>query len=159
MSAAEQIERTPQRFFAAAMSAAEFDRLAEELTRISAGVVKIVDGARCRSKDAFMDAVAAALDFPDYFGRNWDALEECLDELSWQPANRYRLLFRDSDALLADAEPRDASIFLQILAAAFPQREDTAGAELKIVFHVVDISDNKLLQAAKELRIDFVRLP
>jgi RNAse (barnase) inhibitor barstar len=37
-----------------------------------------MDGTRIRSKDEFYDAVAAALSFPDWFGRNLDALYDCL---------------------------------------------------------------------------------
>lgn len=32
-------------------------------------------------KGAFMERVAAALALPDWFGRNWDALADCLTDL------------------------------------------------------------------------------
>ena len=38
------------------------------------------------------DAFSRALGFPDWFGRNWDALEDCLTDLSWRPAEGYVLL-------------------------------------------------------------------
>ncbi|GAA2720722.1 MULTISPECIES: barstar family protein [Streptomyces] len=34
-------------------------------------------------KAAFLDACARDLDLPDWFGRNWDALADCLTDLSW----------------------------------------------------------------------------
>lgn len=42
-----------------------------------------------------MDVVSAALSFPDYFGRNWDALDECLGDVDepatveWSDAARF----------------------------------------------------------------------
>ena len=41
-------------------------------------------GRELTGKLAILDAVAEALAFPDYFGRNWDALEECLLDLAWR---------------------------------------------------------------------------
>ena len=34
-------------------------------------------------KSPFLDALGRRLRVPDYFGANWDALEECLRDLSW----------------------------------------------------------------------------
>ncbi|MBN1425603.1 barstar family protein, partial [Candidatus Fermentibacteria bacterium] len=44
-------------------------------------------------------AFAAALHFPSYFGRNWDALYDCLADLSWRPACGYALLLVGFEAL------------------------------------------------------------
>ncbi len=31
-----------------------------------------------------IEAIARALQFPEWFGGNWDALEDCLGDLSWR---------------------------------------------------------------------------
>jgi hypothetical protein len=38
-----------------------------------------------RSKQKLLAILADKLRFPHYFGWNWDALEECLRDLSWLP--------------------------------------------------------------------------
>ena len=45
---------------------------------------------RHADKQALMKNLAAALDFPDWFGANWDALEDSLSDL---PEKGYVLLF------------------------------------------------------------------
>src|SRR5262249_48535451 len=47
-------------------------------------------------------AIAEALQFPAWFGGNWDALEDCLGDLSWRPAGDHVLLFQGWQALVAD---------------------------------------------------------
>ena len=50
---------------------------------------------------AFSDKVqllknlAVALGFPDWFGHNWDALEDCLTDLSWRDASAHVLLIEN----------------------------------------------------------------
>jgi RNAse (barnase) inhibitor barstar len=44
--------------------------------------VVVVRSAIASETDLF-DALGAALEFPDYFGRNWDALDESLRDLGW----------------------------------------------------------------------------
>ena len=46
----------------------------------------------CLDKETFLTRVAAALAFPDWFGRNWDAFFDCLTDLSWLPANGHVLV-------------------------------------------------------------------
>jgi RNAse (barnase) inhibitor barstar len=41
-----------------------------------------------------IEAIARALQFPDWFGGNWDALEDCLSDLSWRKPP-YRLVLRN----------------------------------------------------------------
>ena len=43
-------------------------------------------------KAALLDNMASALGFPHWFGHNWDALEDCLTDLSWRDATGYVLL-------------------------------------------------------------------
>lgn len=45
------------------------------------------------AKPALLKNIAAALAFPDWFGQNWDALEDCLTDLSWSSAAGHVLLF------------------------------------------------------------------
>jgi RNAse (barnase) inhibitor barstar len=39
--------------------------------------------------------IARKLGFPAYFGMNWDALNDCLTDMSWRPAAGYVLLFKN----------------------------------------------------------------
>jgi RNAse (barnase) inhibitor barstar len=57
----------------------------------------------CLDKETFLTRVAEALEFPDWFGRNWDAFFDCLTDLSWLPARGHVLV------LLNTAEMRRAA--------------------------------------------------
>jgi hypothetical protein len=43
-------------------------------------------------KAAAISAIAAALDFPEWFGQNLDALYDSLTDLSWLPEGEYVLV-------------------------------------------------------------------
>ena len=44
------------------------------------------------------EAIAKALAFPDWFGANWDALEDSLSDLSWRKGAGHVLVFRSHPA-------------------------------------------------------------
>jgi RNAse (barnase) inhibitor barstar len=50
---------------------------------------------RAQGKEALLTQIAAGLDFPDWFGHNWDALEDCLTDLSWRNAAGHVLVFEE----------------------------------------------------------------
>ena len=50
----------------------------------------ILDGETILDKDMLHDTLAAALDFPDWYGRNLDALYDCLTDLAEEKEIRFR---------------------------------------------------------------------
>jgi hypothetical protein len=81
---------------------------AEDLTEMAAGhgwIPIVVDLAGVTDKGGLLDRLAAAARFPDYTGRNWDALQDALGDLAWLgPADGYLLVLDGWGAVpLADA--------------------------------------------------------
>jgi len=52
-----------------------------------------LNGRIIKDKADFLRVASAAMDFPPYFGYNWDAFEECIRDLAWAPAQGYVLLY------------------------------------------------------------------
>ena len=83
-----------------------------------------VNLAQDTDKDAFLEVVGQALSFPEWYGRNWDALADCLTDLSWMAADGYVIVLEHSDAF-AQAAPADFAMALSIFQdAADTWRED-----------------------------------
>jgi hypothetical protein len=59
------------------------------------------------TKEALLERIGQSLAFPEWFGKNWDALEDCLTDLSWCEASGHVLVFdgitpRDELGVLID---------------------------------------------------------
>ncbi len=67
-------------------------RLIAEAAQAAGFALWRVDIGHVHDKKDFTALMAKALAFPDWFGGNWDALEDCLEDLSWHPAPGYVLL-------------------------------------------------------------------
>jgi hypothetical protein len=70
--------------------------------------------AGVRDKAALLATVARALQFPAWFGANWDALEDCLTDLSWLEAAGYVLLLERS----ADLPKEEFAVLTDVLGSA-----------------------------------------
>ena len=76
-----------------------------------------LDGRQIASKADFLAGCAAAMDFPAYFGHNWDALEDSARDLAWAPAGGYIVLY-DGAGGFAEAQPAEFVVALDILRSA-----------------------------------------
>jgi Barstar (barnase inhibitor) len=65
-------------------------------------------GSEITGRHELMDGLAVGFSFPDYFGRNWDAVDECLRDLSWLPARGYVLVVTAAEGVWR-REPRLAA--------------------------------------------------
>jgi len=65
-------------------------------------------------KGQLLERIARTLHFPDWFGHNWDALKDCLADLSWLGGSGHVLLFRD----YSQVPPGDLGALIEILASS-----------------------------------------
>jgi hypothetical protein len=87
--------------------------------------------AGVRRKEDLLDILATALNFPAYFGRNWDAAEECLRDLSWLPANGYVVWLTGSTVFWRDHVGLGGTLVEVALGVA------ESWADRQVAFHVV----------------------
>jgi len=67
-----------------------------------------------KGKEDLLRTLAADLGFPKWFGGNWDALEDCLSDLSWRDAQGWVLILRSFEGLPHD----DFGVLVEVLASA-----------------------------------------
>lgn len=107
-----------------------------------------IDLAGCEDDEALFQRMASHLRFPAWFGYNWDALQDCLRDLSWLPEGGHALVFehlvqfRDADedgfdtlldildTVAEEAEVHDQpwQVFMVLPDAEFDQAEAEASA-------------------------------
>ena len=100
---------------------------ARELTRqaTAAGFIAgWIDAAANDTKAAFLAESARELHFPDYFGHNWDAFNDCVRDLGYMPGNGVVIVVDQFDRF-AGHDPQQWSIALNVLreAASDSRRE------------------------------------
>ena len=83
-------------------------------------VVEFDAGSWASDTDMY-DVVALGLNFPDYFGRNLDALNDCISDVAsgdygWRPDSTGLVIVLRAFDAFATVEPRTAQIMLDIFA-------------------------------------------
>jgi hypothetical protein len=79
-------------------------------------VARLIRGLKAKTTGALFDEFAAALQFPCYFGENWDALNDCLNDLEWLPGDSYVLCITNSNHALEGESPESLRVLLDLLA-------------------------------------------
>jgi RNAse (barnase) inhibitor barstar len=94
-------------------------------------VVRAAVPANIVSKQALFAALAKQLSFPDYFGENWDAFDECVRDLSWLPIGQVVLTHADIP-LVNDVA--NARIYIAILRDAAHKLFNSEDHQLSVIF-------------------------
>jgi hypothetical protein len=82
------------------------------------------------SKQSLLEALDDGLELPDYFGFNWDALDECVRDFDWIESRRIVLRHADLPAIPSD----ELRIYLEILADAVKSWGSDDQHSLTVVF-------------------------
>lgn len=72
--------------------------------------IAFINGRNCTALPDFYDAIAKALQLPEYFGKNLDALDEMLCDLSWIAESTVLLVILHADEMLRDAPEATGAI-------------------------------------------------
>lgn len=104
--------------------------------------VRVLRGRKMATDQQLFDEVAAALQFPSYFGENWDALEECLCDLEgMRPEAGYVLVVEDPAQVLASEGDSLRLLVGRLRSAAYEWAKPVAAGEWwdrpPVPFHVV----------------------
>jgi len=103
-----------------------------------------VDGSKITNDKDLLTEISIVCKFPDYFGNNWNAMEDCLIDLEWLPAAGYQLIWRNASKLFLSS-PEDFLVFLDICKSAseFWQKQ---GKQFQLV-----IADDFIFETANSL--------
>ena len=93
-----------------------------------------LETAGARDKPQFLAACAKSLEFPEWFGTNWDALADCLRDFSWRGAPGYVVLWRGGAALAA-AAPESFATALEIFRDAASYWKESGRIFLVLLDH------------------------
>jgi RNAse (barnase) inhibitor barstar len=70
-----------------------------------------LDGIKITSKESFLKEIAEALEFPEWFSHNWDALEDCLRDLK----GKYIVVWTNNYCTWETLDWREANLLMSIL--------------------------------------------
>ena len=91
-----------------------------------------LDGSAISNKAEFLQACAKAMQFPEYFGNNWDAFEDCFTDLLDASANPLIVLYAQPETFI-ETDPEQWKLAINILQSAVEYGEN-AGTSLYILF-------------------------
>jgi RNAse (barnase) inhibitor barstar len=153
------------------VSAGEFEAQLDELRQhppLGGVLLRVIDAALCPTDQALFNIFAENLQFPDYFGHNWDAFNECLSDLVVLDTGGLGSAFGDlpgvdaqalvvvllrADTLLAESGSTGLAKFIRSVQFAVDGEgvENSTLATLRVVFQVEENELDTLLERFKDI--------
>lgn len=89
------------------MSKIYYARIDQTITDEKFDRIFEINGKNCKNSQSLFTEFATKLEFPDYFGRNWDAFDECIGDLSWLNAKTLLIKVKNVGSILSLETKRD----------------------------------------------------
>jgi RNAse (barnase) inhibitor barstar len=125
------------------------ETVAEKLDKF---FIVMIDGPKCTTKGELFSMFGKEFKFPSYFGNNWDAFEECINDLTWVSAKGYLVIITNAEHLLRNSE-NDYKVFVAIMQEAgfnWANRKKPGEYRQAVPFHVLLTISNKDKLALRE---------
>ena len=95
------------------------DRLTDHLQQyFGKDNIFILDGLKMKTFDGLYDEFSKILRLPDYFGRNLNALDECLNDLEWLNIDKVLIVIINSDFILSREHNVGCDVIIELLEGA-----------------------------------------
>jgi Barstar (barnase inhibitor) len=96
----------------------------ERLKQDKGTKVYVLDGDRIIDGTSLFQEFATVMQFPEYFGHNWDALKDCLTELDGHEVDRYIITIDKLDRFITN-DPSQWTSFLDVCKSVVEYWQDT----------------------------------
>ena len=77
--------------------------------------VAVINGDDCQDWESFFKNIGITFKFPEYYGQNLAAFEDCINDLSWIRQDNYLLIINESSQLLSKGIQEDDQEYLKNL--------------------------------------------
>lgn len=125
-----------------------YESTLEDFEKNSKKFVTLIEGQVCHNKKGFFKEFAKKMKFPNYFGNNWDAFDECINDLEWLDYEQYVVFINDCNFLFGNDE-KNLKLFLNILVDTVEEwnmgREYGALQAPPTPFHIVMYTDEEII--------------
>lgn len=95
--------------------------------------VASINGLYCQTKKDALSEIAKSLMFPEHFGGNLDALEDCLTDLSWIEKEKVIMIINNVNHFLRNEQADLKELFFEIFDDVEKESETTAESKAFIV--------------------------
>lgn len=75
----------------------------------------VINGEKIHDKQSLFEEFSKKLEFPDYFGFNWDAFADCMTDLSWVDSDKSLFIIYNNSQKFREKNTEEWRIFQDIL--------------------------------------------
>ena len=116
--------------------------------------IRFVRGAKSQNTTNLFDEFSAALQFPYYFGENWNAFNDCISDLDWLNCEFCVVVIFNSDRMLIDEDKSEFETLMKILLEARARRTESLQSVDDVLkdlpFYVVLQCDARSIEVLRE---------